>query len=116
MPAGEHTIVFNYYSSGLIVGEFISCITIIIATVIIILKRKKLLFFKNTKKNKWRLLNSQGFIIASDEKEISIISKDAQTQPSVQKDIVEEISDAFELNSEIKTIDEDGKPENNTNE
>ena len=116
VPAGEHTIVFNYYSSGLIVGEFISCITIIIATVIIILKRKKLLFFKNTKKNKWRLLNSQGFIIASEEKEISIISKDALTQPSVQKDIVEEISDAFELNYEIKTIDEDGKPENNTNE
>ena len=49
---GEHTLTLAYRSNGLIVGAFISIVTIIICTVFIILKRRF------NKADKWKKLNA----------------------------------------------------------
>lgn len=64
---GEHTIVFNYFSSGLIVGETVSCASIIIATIFIIMKRRKLLFFKKQRMSKWEEAENNAYTIVSEE-------------------------------------------------
>ncbi len=65
---GEHTVVLRYNSSGLLVGSFISVLTIILATVIIIMKRNKVLFFKKATVNKWEIKSSDN----SEEFEIDL--------------------------------------------
>lgn len=67
ISAGEHTVMLRYVSSGLLMGEFISISTILIATVIIVLKRRKALFWKKARTDKWEMLDDDGFTLTVEE-------------------------------------------------
>lgn len=105
---GEHTVIFNYYPSGLVVGSVISCATIIIATVIIVLKRRKLLFFKKAKKSKWELAEEQNdFVITAQEVNASDVSQNENGE-----ELKREISEAFEIDrAEADMLPDDLPPD-----
>lgn len=96
VTAGEHSIIFDYYPSGLVVGGFVTCITLIISFLIIILKTRKLLCFKNTKKSSWKIMQEQSFVITSEEYNISEL---ASAEKPLYDEINQEISEVFELNN-----------------
>ena len=110
---GEHTIIFNYYPSGLVVGSFISCVTIVIATVIIILKRRKLLFFKHSGKNKWELAKeADNFVVSSREMNSSDIYRANynEAENKAEEELQKEISDTFEFNLNESDLPIDALP------
>lgn len=57
ISAGEHEIILEYTSQGLVAGSMITILTILIATLIIVLKRRRLLFWKREKMSKWQTLD-----------------------------------------------------------
>lgn len=63
IPQGEHTVTLNYVSSGLIAGEFVSILTILVMTIFIIMKRRKILFFKKERPDRWAALNNDDFLV-----------------------------------------------------
>lgn len=95
ISSGEHTIIFDYYPSGLVVGGFITVVTVIISVLILILKKKELLFFKKARKSRWEIMDEQGFVIDSEEFNISEFSS---AQEPLTDEINQEISEVFELN------------------
>lgn len=103
LSQGEHSIILNYQSDGLIVGTFFTCLTIVLLTVITLIKKRKRRY------NKWALLNKNDdctITFEENEEKFSLSNKLRDILDEVDEDdiletvdITEEENGADDINS-----------------